>query len=375
MGCIGWGISVQGGILNKFSLQFTFLASLLCLIAFANLFTTSEVYGAIIGLPLSTTNFTINRNLPAISISTDSVFFNNKGIGNISIISNFPSSQKDPIIHKLVDEIGYLDGHDSVVVQMDSRHPFQYLFTVMNTCGYLNIHNIFLSVRRQNGRDGSVHLSLARPGFGSNCDNSTVPTIIFSDTCITVGYKFGFLGYFSTKTKDSPQIGRKLDSILVGMLKKYAPSIDRKTITLAFKPECRYLDVIKWLDFVYSFGFSNPQVSKLVIDTSSIVKLSTCTASDRTRKSISDSVTAHLKDLQYLYNERLKKYPKLSGQIVVKFRIAQDGSVPLAQINNSEFKDDTLHQEILAAIKRWKFGSTDKPNDTVEVDYPFLFNK
>jgi TonB family protein len=261
---------------------------------------------------------------------------------------------------------------------MDSNKPFHFLFKIMNTCGSLDVRNILLSVKNAKGNPAYVYLKIPTPDpskTGASCEAGTKTTMLFSDTVITIGYKFGFLTSVFTNTKDSVHVFDKLFTILNKMRKKYSSSIDSKSIILAFVNNYSYSKVIKSLDFAYSFGFTNLEISKLnlVEDSASIQNI--CTIYGRSRQSITDMVDSHLGELKSLYLKFSKNNPNSSGQIVVKFCIAQSGKVASAQIKESSIKDNPFQKKVLETINKWNFGEIEKPGDTTEVVYPFVFGK
>jgi TonB family protein len=302
-------------------------------------------------------------------------------MGSCAIISKIPVTDNDPIVQELVAGIKTLRAKspvDSVVIQLASNKPFQYLFTIMNTLGFLDIRNILLSVKNIKANQAYVYLKIPTPNpskTGVECDAGTEPTIIFADTVITIGYKFGFLPSLFTNTKDSVHVFDELSTRLKKMKKKYSNSIDLKSVILAFDDAYPYSKVIKTLDFAYSFGFTNIQISKLKTAQDSTSNQHICTLYDRSRASITDTVNTHLKELKSLYFENFKTNPPPSGQVVVKFKIERSGKVTSAQVKESSIHDKSFEEKVLDKVRKWNFGEIDKPGDITEVVYPFVFSK
>jgi TonB family protein len=384
LGNIGWGnkLNKKGGTLkSSFSVLpklSNSVSNILTLIVFL---LSIPVSSAIVELPVSISNNLLKGNFSIVTASKDSIFFNGKPIGSSIIVSKILTSENDPIVQELVSAINALKKKsplDSIVIQLDNSKPFQYLFTIMNTCGSLNIRHFMLCVKNAKGNQGYVYLKIAAPNLSKtdeSCSSGTMTTIIFSDTVITIGYKFGFLASLSTNKKDSVHVLDRLSSILIKMQKKYSNSIDLKSVVLAFDNNYPYSKVIKTLDFAYSFGFTNIEISKLKTSEDSISRQNICTLFNRSRESIRDTISSHMGELKSLFVKNLKTNPNSSGQIIVKFKIAQSGRVIFAQVKEASIQDESFQKNVLDNMRKWNFGEIEKPSDTTEVIYPFVFNK
>lgn len=90
-------------------------------------------------------------------------------------------------------------------------------------------------------------------------------------------------------------------------------------------------------------------------------------------KSLIDAVIKrHMSEIRYLYQRELIKNPSLSGEIVVKFVIAGDGTVPLAVIESSTMNNESVESGICARFMSFQFPEP-KGGGIVEVTYPFRF--
>ncbi|MFH1356093.1 MAG: AgmX/PglI C-terminal domain-containing protein [bacterium] len=90
-------------------------------------------------------------------------------------------------------------------------------------------------------------------------------------------------------------------------------------------------------------------------------------------KSIVDRVVKqHLAQIRYCYQKELAKNPNLFGKIVVKFVVANDGSVSSATIKDSTMNNSIVEQCICQRFMRFRFPPP-KGDGIVIVSYPFVF--
>jgi Ca-activated chloride channel family protein len=94
----------------------------------------------------------------------------------------------------------------------------------------------------------------------------------------------------------------------------------------------------------------------------------------RSKASVMRVVMQNLAALRYSYNKRLRDVPGLRGEMKIKFKIDQNGSVILCEVVSSTLKDTILENTIIAKIKLWKFETIEKKGDITEVVYPFVFS-
>lgn len=79
------------------------------------------------------------------------------------------------------------------------------------------------------------------------------------------------------------------------------------------------------------------------------------------------------KALQDCYERELRKNPNLSGKIVVRFTITEDGKVTDVRIESDTMGNPDVADCILARIRRWIFPKPDEGSVTVSI--PFVFVK
>jgi len=93
----------------------------------------------------------------------------------------------------------------------------------------------------------------------------------------------------------------------------------------------------------------------------------------RSRENIQNGVIWKADALRYAYNQRSVDVPDIEGTITVKFTVEEFGWVRSAQVVKSTMNDRELEDRVIEIIKSWNFGKIDKPGDTTEVTYPFVF--
>jgi TonB family protein len=366
--------------LKKYSSIFSSISNFICGFGIMIFLSSIPVFSVTVELPKSISNNLIKNKFQTISVSKDSIFLNEKPIGSTLIISKIPQNDHDPIVQELVTSLKSLKTKsifDTIVIQMDRNKPFQYLYTIINTTGYLNIGNILLEVKNMKDNQAFVYLKPSDNNSSKtvgNCEAGIKTLLIFSDNAITLGFKFGFVTTIYTNTKDSAHVFDKLHKALKELQKKYYNSMDSKSAILAFNDNYPYCQVIKYLDFAYFYGFTNLQLAKLDSSADSTNNQNNCMLYNRSRESINKIVISHLVELKSLYNENLKADTS-SGQITIKFNIAQNGKVISAEVKESALKNQAFQKKVLEKIKKWNFGEIDKPGDITEVIYPFAFGK
>ena len=80
---------------------------------------------------------------------------------------------------------------------------------------------------------------------------------------------------------------------------------------------------------------------------------------------------AHVNELRYCYELGLKKDPKLTGSITLKFVISKTGTVTSSTLTG-KMGQTTVEACSVKAVKRWKFPSND--DGVVVVEYPLTFS-
>ncbi len=78
-------------------------------------------------------------------------------------------------------------------------------------------------------------------------------------------------------------------------------------------------------------------------------------------------------ELRYLYNKRLRSGIRISGKMIVEFRIKADGSVGETKIIQSNIGDEQFELSVLNRIRTWKFKAVPDSLGDLTVNYPFEF--
>lgn len=85
------------------------------------------------------------------------------------------------------------------------------------------------------------------------------------------------------------------------------------------------------------------------------------------------TIDGNTKQLQYIYNRRLRRGIQLSGKMLVEIHISSNGSVGGANIIKSSMGDTKFEKMILAKINTWKFNPVPDSLGTLKIRYPFEF--
>jgi TonB family protein len=93
----------------------------------------------------------------------------------------------------------------------------------------------------------------------------------------------------------------------------------------------------------------------------------------RSEESLRGVLNKYMGRLQYIYNKHLKLAPEIGGKVEVEVTINQDGTVGNATILLSEIAIPQFQQEIIDAVRRWKYDTI--AQGQVKVVYPILFVK
>jgi TonB family protein len=90
------------------------------------------------------------------------------------------------------------------------------------------------------------------------------------------------------------------------------------------------------------------------------------------REQIDRVVRAHQRGIQYCYETELQRLPRLSGKVVVRFRIDLEGKVIKVDIDSSTLANAAVEGCVLRQIRRWQFPAPEGGHCIVA--YPFLFS-
>lgn len=93
----------------------------------------------------------------------------------------------------------------------------------------------------------------------------------------------------------------------------------------------------------------------------------------RSEESLRKVLTDNMGRLQYIYEKHLKTNPDIGGKVEVEVTINSDGSVGSVNILRSEIAVPALQQDILDAVRRWRYDAI--TSGSVKVVYPVVFVK
>ncbi|MCA9732255.1 MAG: TonB family protein [Deferribacteres bacterium] len=93
----------------------------------------------------------------------------------------------------------------------------------------------------------------------------------------------------------------------------------------------------------------------------------------RSEGSLLDVIQANMGRLRFIYNRYLKRDPNFSGLMRVEVVIGPDGGVKTASVLSSNFGNSAFEQEIINAIKRFKYNSISQGEVTIV--YPIGFTR
>ncbi|MCL4704596.1 TonB family protein [bacterium] len=93
----------------------------------------------------------------------------------------------------------------------------------------------------------------------------------------------------------------------------------------------------------------------------------------RSEESLRSVLMKNMGRLQYIYNKYLKTNPEIGGKVQVEITINADGTVAKAVVLSSEIPIAELQNEIIDAIKRWKYDVI--ASGSLTVVCPIVFYK
>jgi TonB family protein len=93
----------------------------------------------------------------------------------------------------------------------------------------------------------------------------------------------------------------------------------------------------------------------------------------RSQDAIHNVVKTNLASIKISYERQLKLNPALTGKVVVRFLIQEDGSVANVEIIESTMNSPELEKDIVRKIERWKFETLASGSGSITVTYPFVF--
>lgn len=83
------------------------------------------------------------------------------------------------------------------------------------------------------------------------------------------------------------------------------------------------------------------------------------------------AIKTHAAGLEYIYNKYKGEDKKFFGEIMVKITLNKEGTVTGCKVMKSQLNNRAFQNEIIKAIKTWKFGEL--PDATQNIIVPFYF--
>ncbi len=95
------------------------------------------------------------------------------------------------------------------------------------------------------------------------------------------------------------------------------------------------------------------------------------TSAKRDNNAISKVVSSHKTSIRMSYEKYLKRDPRLSGKVTIRFTISAEGRVIKVQVLENTTGNDNLAGDISRKIRMWRFEPV--PEGVCTVTYPFVF--
>lgn len=83
-------------------------------------------------------------------------------------------------------------------------------------------------------------------------------------------------------------------------------------------------------------------------------------------------IRAHLPEIRECYEGGLRLRPDLAGRVVIRFTIAQDGSVPLAEVTQTTLHEPSVETCMVDRVLGFRFPPIPRAGP-ISVNYPFVF--
>ena len=88
-----------------------------------------------------------------------------------------------------------------------------------------------------------------------------------------------------------------------------------------------------------------------------------------TKEQVSKIVSAYMGQIKYCYERQIQKEPNLKGDIVVKFNIANQGSVDKAVVSTSTLESPTVKSCVTGVVKRMPFPASGSTQVTIPLHF------
>lgn len=95
----------------------------------------------------------------------------------------------------------------------------------------------------------------------------------------------------------------------------------------------------------------------------------------RSRASVMRGIDQNSNTIRRAYSNHIRQGNRLSGGIIVRFKILPSGEVIECKIVESNTDDIAFERNVVLAVRKWKFPPIQIENDTTIVEYPFVFDQ
>ena len=95
----------------------------------------------------------------------------------------------------------------------------------------------------------------------------------------------------------------------------------------------------------------------------------------RSRANVMRGIDQNRNTIRREYNNYIRQGNRLSGGLIVRFKVVSSGEVIYSKIVESNVDDVVFERTVASTVKRWRFPAIPIENDTTIVEYPFIFDR
>lgn len=336
-----------------------------------------------VDLPVLNANLKKNKSNDTLAITDHSIIFGKCNEISLHELDEFPDNGPDPRIEKLAECIKshFNKGNDkkayekiSILLKINRDIPFNHIFTVMNTLGFVGIKRMLFAGKNRKGDIESILVKLLKDNA---MHDKRLPTIIVEDQKILFGINKGWVAAYYNHDNKFDVLGT-LRSDIDSIKNAYAPDYKFDDIILAFQDSVPFQDVATLMEFCISAGLTNIFIAKLRDNSDSSdtkERKSWARIGGRPRDNVQKTVLENIKSLKTIYDQRRTENPELEGKILVRFAINDRGQIIQSEVIEQNVQDTLFMRQIVGELRRWEFGQIKIKGDVTEVIYPFVFTK
>ncbi|MFW6327515.1 MAG: AgmX/PglI C-terminal domain-containing protein [Bacteroidota bacterium] len=335
-------------------------------------------------LPVLNVNLKKNKSNETLAITDHSIIFGKCNEISLNELDEFPDNGPVPRIEKLAEcmKSHFNKGNDKkayeripILLKINCDIPFNHIFTVMNTLGFVGIKRMLFAGKNRKGDIGSILVQLLKDNA---LHDKRLPTIIVNQEKITFGINKGWVAAYYYNHDNKFDVLDTLRSDIDSIKNAYAPDYKFDNIILAFQDSIPFQDVATLMEFCISAGLTNIFIAKLrdnsdSSDTNTKERESSARIGGRPRDNVQKTVLENIKSLKTIYDQRRVENPELEGKILVRFAINDRGQIIQSEVIEQNVQDSLFMRQIVGELRRWEFGQIKIKGDVTEVIYPFVF--